>query len=54
VTSAPVVDRADPARVVGVITLAQLLHARRRDLHEENYRERLLIRTRTGREDEAA
>lgn len=42
-TRAPVVDRADPARVLGVITLAQLLHARRRDLHEEHHRERLLI-----------
>jgi H+/Cl- antiporter ClcA/CBS domain-containing protein len=43
VTRAPVVDRAEPDRVVGVITLAQLLHARRRDLHEEHHRERLLI-----------
>ena len=43
VTRAPVVDRADPGRVVGVITLAQLLHARRQDLHEEHHRERLLI-----------
>ncbi|HEX3592983.1 MAG TPA: chloride channel protein [Pseudonocardiaceae bacterium] len=46
VTSACVVDRADPTRVLGVITLAQLLHARRRDLHEEHHRERLLV-TRT-------
>jgi hypothetical protein len=37
-----VVDRADPHRLPGVITLAQLLHARRRDLHEEHHRERLL------------
>jgi CBS domain-containing protein len=43
VTRAPVVDRAEPDRVVGVITLAQLLHARRRDLDEEHHRERLLI-----------
>ncbi len=43
VTRAPVVERADPTRVLGVITLAQLLHARRRDLHEEHHRERLLI-----------
>jgi CIC family chloride channel protein len=42
VTSAPVVDRDDPANQLGVITLAQLLHARRRDLHEEHHRERLL------------
>jgi predicted transcriptional regulator len=43
VTRAPVVDRADPTRVLGVVTLAQLLHARRRDLHEEHHRERLLV-----------
>ncbi|MBO0853278.1 MAG: chloride channel protein [Nocardia sp.] len=42
VTSAPVVDRAEPWRLRGVITLEQLLHARRRDLHEEHHRERLL------------
>lgn len=42
-TRAPVVDRVAPDRVVGVITLAQLLHARRRDLYEERHRERLLI-----------
>jgi H+/Cl- antiporter ClcA len=42
VTRAPVVDEAEPTRVLGVITLAQLLHARRRDLHEEHHRERLL------------
>ncbi|HVW42635.1 MAG TPA: chloride channel protein [Amycolatopsis sp.] len=42
VTEAAVVDRADPALVLGTITLAQLLHARRRDLHEEHHRERLL------------
>jgi hypothetical protein len=43
VTRAAVVDRSDPAQVIGVITLPQLLHARRRDLHEEHHRERLLI-----------
>jgi H+/Cl- antiporter ClcA len=42
VTRAPVVDRHEPTRLLGVITLAQLLHARRRDLHEEHHRERLL------------
>ncbi|GLY42828.1 chloride channel protein [Amycolatopsis sp. NBRC 101858] len=46
VTQAVVVDRAEPARVRGVVTLAQLLHARRRDLHEEHHRERVLaVRT---------
>jgi chloride channel protein, CIC family len=42
VSSAPVVDRRDPDRLVGVIGIAQLLHARRSDLHEEHHRERLL------------
>jgi hypothetical protein len=46
VTDAAVVERTDPTRAVGEITLAQLLHARRRDVHEEHHRERLLIRTR--------
>ncbi|MFJ7216101.1 chloride channel protein [Amycolatopsis sp. NPDC098790] len=46
VTQAVVVDRAEPAHVRGVITLAQLLHARRRDLHEEHHRERVLAVTR--------
>ncbi|HTU74057.1 MAG TPA: chloride channel protein [Trebonia sp.] len=41
-TSATVVDRADPRRVVGLISLAQLMLARERDLHEEEHRERLL------------
>ncbi|MEU6561683.1 chloride channel protein [Nocardia nova] len=43
VTSAPVVDRDDPTTLRGIITLEQLLHARRRDLHEEHHRERLLV-----------
>lgn len=42
VTRARVVDREDPEKVLGVVTLAQLLHARRRDLHEEHHRERVL------------
>lgn len=44
-TQALVVDRHDPSRVLGKVTLAQLLHARRRDLHEEHHRERLLGRS---------
>jgi chloride channel protein, CIC family len=46
VTRAPVVHRDQPHRLVGLITLDQLLHARRRDLHEEHHRERILL---TGR-----
>ncbi|HVT66746.1 MAG TPA: chloride channel protein, partial [Trebonia sp.] len=42
VTAAAVVDRAAPDRVVGHITLSQLLHARRADLQEEEHRERPL------------
>jgi H+/Cl- antiporter ClcA len=42
VTRALVVHRAAPHRLAGLITLDQLLHARRRDLHEELHRERLL------------
>src|SRR6185437_12754299 len=41
-TEAAVVDRAVPGRVVGQITLGQLLHARRADLLEEEHRERPL------------
>ncbi|MFF3568011.1 chloride channel protein [Nocardia jiangxiensis] len=42
VTYAPVVDRGTPTRLLGVIAFEQLLHARRRDLHEEHHRERVL------------
>ena len=42
VTSLPVVDRGEPARVIGVVTLPQLLHARRRDQQEARERERVL------------
>jgi CIC family chloride channel protein len=42
VTSATVVKRSDPREVLGVIGLAELLRARERDLHEEEYRERIL------------
>jgi CBS domain-containing protein len=41
-TRAPVVDPADPGHLVGVVSLAQLLHARRSDHHEEHHRERHL------------
>ncbi|WP_216893995.1 chloride channel protein [Nocardia alni] len=42
VTYAPVVDRSRPTRLLGLIAFEQLLHARRRDLHEEHHRERIL------------
>ena len=41
-TCATVVERGDPRRVVGVISLAELMQARERDLHEDEHRERLL------------
>jgi chloride channel protein, CIC family len=41
-TRAPVVDPADPGHLVGMVSLAQLLHARRTDHHEEHHRERHL------------
>ncbi len=39
VTAAAVIDRAAPGKVVGEITLNQLLHARREDLREEEQRD---------------
>jgi CBS domain-containing protein len=42
-TRAPVVDRADPTRLLGVVTLTQLLHARRQDHREEHHRQRHLL-----------
>jgi len=42
VTTATVVERADPRRVLGVISAAGFLRARERDLHEEEHRQRIL------------
>jgi CIC family chloride channel protein len=42
ITRAPVVDPAGPGHLVGMVSLAQLLHARRTDHHEEHHRERHL------------
>jgi len=39
---APVVERAEPGRTVGVVTLSDLLEARLRDHQEEHDRERML------------
>jgi H+/Cl- antiporter ClcA/CBS domain-containing protein len=41
-TCAPVVDAADPGRLLGMVDLAQLLHARRQDQYEEHHRQRHL------------
>jgi CIC family chloride channel protein len=41
-TRMPVVERSNPRNVVGVISLADLLHARTRDLDAERRRERIL------------
>jgi chloride channel protein, CIC family len=41
-TRAPVIDPADPGHLLGMVSLSQLLHARRTDHHEEHHRERHL------------
>jgi predicted transcriptional regulator len=41
-TRMPVVERANPQRVIGMISLSDLLRARSRDLEEERKRERVL------------
>ncbi|MEV5508114.1 chloride channel protein [Streptomyces orinoci] len=46
-TSAPVLDRAG-GRLVGVLDLPDLLHARRRRLAEERHRERIILRRPRG------
>lgn len=52
VTAAPVVDRDNPNELRGIITLEQLLHARRQDLFEEQHRERLItVRDESGNDD---
>jgi CIC family chloride channel protein len=42
-TRAPVVDRNDPTRLLGLVTLTQLLHARSHDQHEDQHRQRFLL-----------
>jgi CBS domain-containing protein len=42
VARAPVVDRDDPARLLGLITVTQLLRGREKDLQEERHSERVL------------
>jgi len=42
VTTLPVVDRSNPDRVVGIVSLPQLLQGRRRDHEEARARERVL------------
>ncbi|MGH3435551.1 MAG: chloride channel protein [Sciscionella sp.] len=42
VSRAPVVDREDPTRLVGLITVTQLLQGRLRDMQEERISERVL------------
>jgi H+/Cl- antiporter ClcA len=50
VARAPVVHRDDPAQLVGLITVTQLLQGRERDLQEERHSERILGLRPTGRE----
>jgi CBS domain-containing protein len=42
VTSAPVVDRNEPDRLLGLVTVEHLLDGRLRDFAEEHHRERML------------
>jgi chloride channel protein, CIC family len=44
-THLPVVDRDDPKRVRGVVSLTQLLRARKQDHYEEHHRQRYLATT---------
>ena len=41
-TRFPVVDRRDPKRLLGIISLSDFLRARQRNLEEERTRERVL------------
>ena len=41
-TRMPVVDRSQPRKVLGMVSLTDLLQARTRDLEEERHRERVL------------
>ncbi len=53
-TEMPVVDRDDPSRVLGIVSLDDLLRARTRNLEEERARERVLhlwMPTRRTRKD---
>ncbi len=42
ITRLPVVDRSDPGKLVGIISLKDLLKARARNLEDERHRERVL------------
>src|SRR5699024_10391259 len=42
VNKMPVVDREDPRRVLGIVTLTMLLEGRLKDLHEARRSERIL------------
>ena len=41
VSRLPVVDRDDPGRIRGLVTLVDLLAGRRKDIHEERHAERI-------------
>jgi H+/Cl- antiporter ClcA len=49
VTTMPVIDRDEPHQIVGIVSLPQLLAARRRDQTEARERERVLTITMPGR-----
>jgi predicted transcriptional regulator len=49
VARAPVVDRDDPTKLLGLITVTQLLQGRLHDLEEERVSERVLMLPAVGR-----
>ena len=54
VSRLPVVDRDDPTRIRGLVTLVDLLAGRRKDLYEERHAERIIrVRVRSGEPVEA-
>jgi H+/Cl- antiporter ClcA len=53
-SSAPVVERGAPDRLLGLVTVENLLQARLRDLHEEHRRERVLLGGPTSIRDTSA
>jgi CBS domain containing-hemolysin-like protein len=54
VSRLPVVDRDDPTRIRGLVTLVDLLAGRRKDLYEERHAERIFrVRVRSATPHEA-
>jgi H+/Cl- antiporter ClcA len=54
ITKAPVVERGEGTLLLGTVSLAQLLHARRIDMHEDRHRDRALPIRRIRRQRDAS